>query len=84
MVNVKTGLVRLGKCFIVLILICHFMHCSTEKVPLRTATVVDDGTMIEIVVDMAEEDDSEIEIVATGEVEDDLMVVTAGNAKDRN
>ena len=60
------------------------MHCSTEKVPLRTATVVDDGTMIEIVVDMAEEeDDSEIEIVATGEVEDDLMAVTAGNSKAR-
>ena len=60
------------------------MHYSTEKVPPRAATVVDGGTMIEIVVDMAEEDGSEIEIVATGEVEDDLMVVTAGNANNRN
>ena len=59
------------------------MHCSTEKVPLRAATVVDDGTMIEIGVDLAEEDASEIEIVATGEVEDDLMAVTAGNSKAR-
>ena len=57
------------------------MYCSTEKVPLRTATVVDGGTMIETVVDPVEADDSEIETVATEEVEDDLMAVTAGNTK---